>query len=263
MLCTNSGKGESARLNVACRNAWYGVQDNTTNAICGVFASHLSVGDYNVQDRNNPSTTFTEMLSCYGLPVKSTTAFDLTIRLDLDGNDAVRVIRVPSNITFDLLHKVIQKAYCWNDYHLYHFCFYKDDEFDYFAKPEIELVASEEDFEFKPDGILMQSVKLSEYFPKRKKCVYNYDYGDNWYHHIELSGIVEDCDEELPKLLLGSGDAPPEDVGGVGGFADFLRVIADPNDEDYEHFTEWAKSQWWKRFDFKYTAGKVKYSLWW
>ena len=63
--------------------------------------------------------------------------------------------------------------------------------------------------------------------------------------------------KELPVLLSGEGDAPPEDVGDPGGFADFLEVIADPEHEDYEHLTEWAKSQWWKPFDFEAVARRV------
>jgi hypothetical protein len=46
--------------------------------------------------------------------------------------------------------------------------------------------------------------------------------------------------------------------GGVGGFADFLEAISDPEHEEYEHLTEWAKSQWWKPFDFEMATRRVK-----
>ncbi len=38
---------------------------------------------------------------------------------------------------------------------------------------------------------------------------------------------------------------PPEDVGGVPGYADFLETITDPTHEEHEHFLEW----WGGSFD--------------
>ena len=64
-------------------------------------------------------------------------------------------------------------------------------------------------------------------------------------------------------LLSGEGDAPPEDVGGPGGFAEFLEVTADPEHKEYEHLITWARSQLWKRFDFDSASRSVRFSLWW
>jgi hypothetical protein len=41
--------------------------------------------------------------------------------------------------------------------------------------------------------------------------------------------------------LEGSRSRPPENVGGPGGYAYFLSVIGNPNDEEYEHMLRWAK----------------------
>ena len=81
----------------------------------------------------------------------------------------------------------------------------------------------------------MAGVKLCDYLPMYNKILYRYDYGDDWHHYIEVENIIEDCGDSLPILLSGDGDAPPEDVGGAGGFAEFLEVMADPGHEDYEH----------------------------
>ena len=62
-------------------------------------------------------------------------------------------------------------------------------------------------------------------------------------YYLEVENIIDNCEEELPILLSGEGDAPPEDVGGRGGYAEFLDIIADPGHEEYGHMKEWSKSQ--------------------
>ena len=63
--------------------------------------------------------------------------------------------------------------------------------------------------------------------------------------------------KKLPILLSGEGDSPPEDVGGAGGFADFLEIISNPKHEEYREMSKWAVG--WKRFDFERVARRVKY----
>jgi len=63
-------------------------------------------------------------------------------------------------------------------------------------------------------------------------------------------------------LLSGYGDAPPEDVGGPGGFTEFLEIISNPAHEEHESMLTWAKSLWWKPFDFdaltRHIGGNMK-----
>ncbi len=42
-----------------------------------------------------------------------------------------------------------------------------------------------------------------------------------------------------PVVLTGEHACPPEDCGGVWGYADLLEVLADPNNSAYEEMTEW------------------------
>ena len=37
----------------------------------------------------------------------------------------------------------------------------------------------------------------------------------------------------------GQNACPPEDCGGIGGYERFREVLADPTDEEHEHYTEW------------------------
>ena len=43
----------------------------------------------------------------------------------------------------------------------------------------------------------------------------------------------------IPQVLASCLACPPEDVGGPPGYEDFLRVLADPNDEEHEQMRAW------------------------
>ena len=59
---------------------------------------------------------------------------------------------------------------------------------------------------------------------KHEELIYNYDFGDSWQFRIKLEEIVDDYYFGFPTLLDGAETAPPEDVGGIPGFYEFLRV---------------------------------------
>ena len=260
----NSGTKETAWLTKACDNAWWSMRRcDDDDAYRSVYTSHMTVGQYNTDERDKPSMAFQEILSGYGLPVRRFRAVDLYVRLDLDGKDAVRRLRVPVDITFFQLHKVLQKAFKWQDYHLYSFGMFKKWSENYYARPEVDLIMYVDESGFNPGEIMMTGLRLSDYIQEYRKILYRYDFGDDWHVYIEVEDIIENCDEEVPVLISGEGDSPPEDVGGSGGFEDFLKIIADPEHEDHEQTMEWARSQWWKPFDFDFVARGVKSSLWW
>jgi hypothetical protein len=49
-----------------------------------------------------------------------------------------------------------------------------------------------------------------------------------------------DGDRTYPRCIAGEGRCPPEDCGGVHGYAEFLQVIVDPEHEEYESTLQWA-----------------------
>ena len=74
-----------------------------------------------------------------------------------------------------------------------------------------------------------------------RRFFYDYDFGDDWNHEV----VVEDRFSGPVGLkhavcLDGQRRCPPEDVGGVPGYEDLLRVLADPNDEEHEHLLSWS-----------------------
>ncbi len=64
---------------------------------------------------------------------------------------------------------------------------------------------------------------------------YEYDFGDGWEHEILFEGCPEkEPGKQYPMCLEGERACPPEDVGGISGFYDFLEALADPKHKDHE-----------------------------
>ena len=84
-------------------------------------------------------------------------------------------------------------------------------------------------------------LKIDDYIEKYKIIEYNYDFGDNWQFLIKLKDIVDDY-FGYPTLLDGAETTPPEDVGGLPGFYEFLKVYRDQNHSDHKDVVAWQKS---------------------
>ncbi len=164
-------------------------------------------------------------------------AFELLVSLDLGVYKAVRRIIVPADLEFARLHKVLQSVFSWQNYHLYDFTIFDGNK----RMPVARIVPFEDDLEYDEDAILMKGHTLSEFFPEHKHMLYTYDMGDNWKHEIQLMRVIEDHDKESPYLLEASGQTPPEDVGGVGGFVNFREIMLNPSHPEYGEMKEWAK----------------------
>jgi hypothetical protein len=48
---------------------------------------------------------------------------------------------------------------------------------------------------------------------------------------------------EVPVCLKGKRACPPEDIGGIWGYAEFLEAIRDPGHPDHEDMLEWVGGQ--------------------
>lgn len=172
-----------------------------------------------------------------GMPAYKYRAYELLVTLNLDVYQATRRLIVPADLEFTRLHKVLQSVYCWKNYHLYDFAVLDEET----GQSVTRLVTSEEALEYEDGSVLITGHKLSEYLPEHKFLLYTYDFGDNWEHEIELVRVIENYDKESPYLVKASGQAPPEDVGGVGGFVDFRRIMLDPKHPDYAETKKWAE----------------------
>ena len=207
---------------------------------------------------------YQELSTLLGKKIFRCKAVVIKVTLELEDYNIWRKLIVPLNISFSKLHQILQTSFNWRDYHLHDFYIYDrnvDKEafldysphYDVNIKPIINLVSSEEDLAFMDqynyDMKLEKGVKLSEYLPSKIKYVY--DYGDNWQHSIEVEEIIDDYDKNYPLCLDGKGNTPPEDVGGEGGFDNFLEVIADKNHPEHEFMLAWGIEQGYQDFDIE------------
>lgn len=70
---------------------------------------------------------------------------------------------------------------------------------------------------------------------------YVYDFGDDWDHSIWIERVNEASPDMIyPRLLNATGACPPEDVGGVPGYEEFLEALADPDHEQHEDIIRWS-----------------------
>lgn len=160
----------------------------------------------------------------------------------LSGTDPLvwRRIQVPERYSFWDLHVAIQDAMGWLDYHLHEFRVLDPEERQVVT---IGIPSGDEPEERTiPAG---WEVPLSRFFERRAwhvpATVYAYDFGDDWEHVLVYEGL-ERAKKSLkyPRCLSGARRCPPEDCGGVEGYAEFLKVIADRSHPKHQSMLEWA-----------------------
>jgi Plasmid pRiA4b ORF-3-like protein len=139
-----------------------------------------------------------------------------------------RRVMVPSNFSLYKLHQVIQMAMGWTNSHLHQFII----DGQYYSIP------SAEDW---PPVIDERRYTLSQIAPYvKRKFVYEYDFGDSWEHAIVVEKILPpETGVKYPVCIKGKRACPPEDVGGVWGYATFLEAINDPTHEEHDSYLEW------------------------
>ena len=139
-----------------------------------------------------------------------------------------RRVVVPSGITLAELHKVVQAAFGWWDYHLHEF--------------EIGGVrygiVDGEDWDPPKDE---RRARLDKPAPAGSSFTYTYDFGDDWRHKVTVEKVaLADRSVKYPACIGGRRARPPEDCGGVWGYQNLLAVLADPHDEEHASVREWV-----------------------
>ncbi|WP_282138308.1 plasmid pRiA4b ORF-3 family protein [Rossellomorea aquimaris] len=84
---------------------------------------------------------------------------------------------------------------------------------------------------------------------KYREIRYAYDFGDDWHVTVELEQIVDDYYFGFPTLLDGAETAPPEDVGRMHGFYEFLKAYRDEKHPEHEVWKAWAESSYFREYD--------------
>ncbi len=155
--------------------------------------------------------------------------FQLHVRLEDTDPPVWRRVLVPGGAKLSKLHDIVQAAMGWTNSHLHSFTIdaklYGSHFDDY---PEEELDEAECTVSIAMRGNV-------------QRFSYEYDFGDSWSHEV----VVEDV-TRAPHVLKygvcldGQGACPPEDVGGTGGYQEFLAAMADPMHEEHDNYLVWV-----------------------
>jgi hypothetical protein len=139
-----------------------------------------------------------------------------------------RRLQLRADTRLDRLHGLIQAAFGWEDYHLHSFIC-GQEEFGP-ADPDLDL-----DFNNERDITLGELIGgIGD------RLRYTYDFGDNWEHEILVEQLLDpDPETRYPALIAAKGACPPEDCGGVWGYANLKEVLADPSHEEHQEMLEW------------------------
>ncbi|SDI41590.1 plasmid pRiA4b ORF-3 family protein [Natribacillus halophilus] len=215
----------------------------------GMRVSRLMVTDGNSGYIHPNKEMYRDLQAFVQEPVISCKAALLKVTLELGNFEVWRKIIVPVHMTFDQLHRVIQEAFYWQNSHLHEYYIFASDKEG--LQPIVNLVPDEESLEFERDipTKLEFGIKLSEYLPAMMK--YLHDFGDDWVHKIEVEEMMDDFDKNYPVCLEAYGNAPPEDVGGEGGYEEFLNIMADEHHPDHTEMLRWGRFQGYKDVDIE------------
>ena len=177
--------------------------------------------------------------------------FHIRIKLNNAPVNIWRELVVPSNITLELLAFVLIDAMGWKHEHLYQFkgkndVFYvnsrqlkeqEDSFFGFFSRSEhknsektsLEMVLQPKAASKREQSdASISSTEQEQARPniKGERLKFEYDFGDSWEHDLWVKGARDYAPNEEPviKLLKAHGECPPEDCGGVWGYAELLEL---------------------------------------
>jgi hypothetical protein len=139
-----------------------------------------------------------------------------------------RRVLVQAQMPLPALHRLIQTVMGWEDGHLHAFRVGKT----LFGKP-----TQGENSSLKSET----RVQLAQVAPAvGSKFYYEYDFGDDWQHLLVVEKVFPaEPDQTYPQCVAGERACPPEDYGGLWGYANLLAAISDPKHKDHEDMLDW------------------------
>jgi hypothetical protein len=156
------------------------------------------------------------------------------LRIELEDTDPLvwRELDLPLSTTLATLHELIQVSMRWDDAHLHEFVV---GEKVYGTPGPDDGIEDRKVYQ-------SRSLHLGTLIVRGvREFLYAYDFGDNWRHRITIGDVRPgDPAVEYPHFVAGARRAPPEDVGGISGFEEFLEAVTDPDHEDHERMLTWC-----------------------
>jgi len=178
---------------------------------------------------------------------------NLDLKIELLGTEnpkVSRTISIPPNITFHQLHLIIQEAFGWRDSHLYQFSENGFRSLINIGSPHDEESALNA-AKVSAEAILFKMYNSHAFDPERaQKLKYIYDFGDDWEHEITVIGFDRTSNGK-PNVKDGSGACPPEDCGGIHGFADLKSSLktGKPSEMHGESWIPWLEGCDYENYD--------------
>jgi len=165
-------------------------------------------------------------------PSSALSVYQLKVTLRDSKPPIWRRIEVTSDIRLSTLHQVLQVVMGWEEAHLHQFMAHGI----YYGTPH-------PDFGFEVHN--EQQVSLQQVVSRAKdKLIYEYDFGDSWDHELLVEKILSlDEEKRYPVCLTGKRACPPEDCGGMWGYASLLEAIRDPEHPEHEEMMAWVGSE--------------------
>lgn len=164
-----------------------------------------------------------------------------------------RRILVPGKINLRQLHEVLQLCMGWSGKYTHQF---------YVGKIFYDMNTMKKDGRYHEADYNLHTLE-----DNMKRCfIYLYDAGDGWEHEIALEEVrvPQPQDDTFPVVLDGEWAAPPEDIGGVHGYAQVLPALENLEDKGNRRI---VKEQDLDNFDpFFFDCGiintKLKEQVW-
>jgi len=146
-----------------------------------------------------------------------------------------RRLRVPGNANLGWLHAVLQVAMGWTNSHLHHFL---TSDARYADPRQTEDIGFGEEPDRDENKARLMQVAPDAGVP----FGYEYDFGDSWEHKITVEKILPpDRAAATSALCLdGARACPPEDCGGIWGYANLLKVLKNPKHPEHKDLKAWA-----------------------
>lgn len=151
-----------------------------------------------------------------------------------------RSLLVPHDMPMALLHACLQVCMGWENAHMHSFYKEENRERVYF-EPEVDDFFGGLFDEGGPKKVIYTNLVVTDVLSSPKaKLYYEYDFGDSWLHEIVLEKLLPIGEgPDIPSCLAGEMACPPEDCGGIPGYAHMLETLKNGDQDEKEDLLEW------------------------
>jgi Plasmid pRiA4b ORF-3-like protein len=155
--------------------------------------------------------------------------YELDVRLCEIEPAIWRTIEISGACSLEALHFAIQVAMGWTNSHLHQFVI----DGKTYGMVDVD---GADDLEQEDE----RKFRLQDLAGAGKTFVYEYDFGDGWEHEVTVNKVTARAKPAKPRCVAGARACPPEDCGGVGGYASLLEALGDPAHEEHVSSRSWS-----------------------